>query len=274
MTTANRFKYGIVAALSPLPRRYPVALRGDIETMAATAAEIGYDGIELHIKDPGQYDARHIRRVADDNGLEFCGIATGMEYNINKLSLIADDDTVRNAAVERLREHMELAEFIGGPVIVGIMRGSIPDFELEEKYLDYYRDCLRRLDGYADAMGVPLVVESITRYISNYLNDIVETADFLDDLGTRHITLHIDTHSMNIEDIDMAANIDRCARRIGYVHYSDSNRWYPGGGHIDFAAIHRALVRTGYQGYVTVECVPEPGEREAARLGLEYMRAL
>ena len=72
----------------------------------------------------------------------------------------------------------------------------------------------------------------------------------------------------------MVGNIGRCAGRIGYVHYSDSNRTYPGGGHIDFPAIHSALIRAKYRGCITVKCVPEPGERDAARLGLEYMRAL
>jgi sugar phosphate isomerase/epimerase len=242
--------------------------------VAATTREIGYDGIELQIRNPRQYDARHLRNVADGEGLEFCAIATGMEYIFNKLSLISDDASVRDAAVRRLQEHMELAAVIGGPVIVGTMRGNIPDVSQTEKCLGYYRDCLSRLDNLAAGMGVPLVVEGITRYISNYLNDIVETADFLDTLGLRQTTLHIDTHSMNIEDVDMAANIGRCAGRIGYVHYSDSNRTYPGGGHIDFAAIHSALIRAKYQGYITVECTPEPDEREAARLGFEYMRAL
>lgn len=268
------FKYGMVVALEELPRDYPVAIRGDAASVIKTVADIGYDGYELHIRDPFQYDAAFIRGVADDHGLKCCGIATGMEYNINKLSLISDDATVRDAAVERLRQHMELAAVVGGPVIVGIMRGKIPDLSRERQYLDYYCDCLRRLDAHAASMGVPLVVESITRYISNYLNTTVETAEFLDRLGAQNISLHIDTHSMNIEDIDMPGNIRKCAGRIGYVHYSDSNRRYPGGGHVDFPSIHDALRDIGYQGFITIECVPEPDPEEAARLGLEAMRGL
>lgn len=273
MGTDANFRYGVVAALGDLPRRYPVALRGDIAEVAATAKAFGYNGLELHIARPRQYDAALLRRVADDHGLEYCGIATGMEYNFHGLSLIADDAAVREAAVDRLTEHMELAAVIGGPVIVGIMRGNLPA-ENAERSLDYYRQSLLRLDERAGALGVPLVVEAITRYICNYLNTITETADFLSDLGTRHTTLHIDTHSMNIEDIDMPGNIRRCQGSIGYVHYSDSNRWYPGGGHIDFAPIHQALADVDYSGFITVECLPEPDGEAAARLGMEFIRSL
>ena len=274
MSGNNDFRFGIAVGLEDLPARQPVVLRGDIAHVAETAAGIGYDGLELHIRNPAGYDGARLRAEAEKRKLAFAGIATGMEYTRNNLSLIAEDETARHAAVARLREHMDLAAILDCPVVIGIMRSNIPDFEQYERYEGYLRDSLLRLDEYADKTGVPLVFEAITRYINNYLNTLKETADFLASLGSKYIALHIDTHSMNIEDVDFAESIAYCGNRIGYVHYSDSNRWYPGGGHVDFPGIHQALRKINYHGYITVESLPEPDQVTCAVRGFEYMRTL
>jgi sugar phosphate isomerase/epimerase len=58
--------------------------------------------------------------------------------------------------------------------------------------------------------------------------------------------LHMDTHSMIIEDANLPAAIRYSADTMGYVHVSDSNRLYPGGGNVDFMAVMEALDDIGY----------------------------
>ncbi len=268
------FKYGISCALEPQPVRQPVILRGDIRTIAETAAEAGYDGLELFIRNPQQYRAPKLLEAAHQNGLEYCAIATGMEYTKNGLSLISDDWTIRQAAVDRLKEHLDLGAALQCPVVVGIMRGNIPDFSNYQEYEDRLSQALAELDAYAGECGTTIVVESILRYINNYLNSIPETAAYLRKLNLPRVRLHIDTHSMVLEDADMAANLREVADVLAYVHFPDSNRGYPGAGNIDFKPIMAALCDLGYQGYITLECQPYPSERTCATRGLKYLRAL
>lgn len=269
-----QFKYGISCALEPQPERQPVIIRGEIESVAERVRESGYDAIELFIRNPRQYDATRLNTAAKANGLEFCAIATGMEYNLNKLCLISDDALVRQAAVDRLKEHLELGAALGCPVIVGIMRGNIPDFNNYQEYEDRFSEALRELSAYASQIGGSIVVESIMRYINNYLNSAPETAEYLRKLNLPNIQLHIDTHSMIVEDKNLAQSVRETADVLGYVHFSDSNRGYPGAGNIDFKAVMSALMDVGYQGYITTECQPYPSEITCAKHGLDYMKRL
>jgi sugar phosphate isomerase/epimerase len=70
---------------------------------------------------------------------------------------------------------------------------------------------------------------------------------------------------MNIEDVDMAANLRATGSRLGYVHLADSNRQAPGMGHTSFTPLIEALRAIGYKGYLTVEILPQPDDFAAAQ---------
>ena len=268
------FKYGISCSIEPQSERQPVILRGDIESIAERAAKAGYDGIELFIRNPEQYDADHLLAVARRNGLEYCAIATGMEYTRNGLCLIDDDPEKRRMAIDRLKAHMDLGAKLGCPVIAGIMRGNIPDFDRYQEYEGRLTEAFRELNDYSEKVGCEIVVESILRYINNYLNSAPETADYLRKINLPHVRLHIDTHSMILEDTDLAGSVRETADMLAYVHFPDSNRGYPGAGNIDFKPIMRALADVGYDGWITLECTPYPTEYECAKRGVDYLKAL
>lgn len=268
------FKYGIQCALEQLPERVPAIFRGSIEEVAAASRKAGYDAMELYIHDPKEKDPARLRNAAADNGLAYCGICTGLEYLINKLCLTSDDPAVRAAAVDRLKEHLDLGAQLGCPVVVGTMRGNIPDSSRREEYLKRLEDGLRQLDAYAQKAGCALLVENILQYISNYLNSVAEVGDFIRRLGLPGVKLHIDTHSMHMEDNHPADVVRQYGDILGYVHFSDSNRGYPGAGAVDFRAHFHALLDVGYQGYITAECQPFPTAEACAVRALSYMKAL
>ncbi len=268
------FRYGISCALEPLPTSQPTVFRGSIEDVARSVSETGYDGIELFLRNPGQFAPTELRATASRYGLQYCAIATGMEYTLNRLCLIGEDCAARAAAVERLMRHLDLGAEIGCPVIVGIMRGNIPDSTRQSEYLEMLSDALVKLSRYAEQTGGSIVVEAILRYINNYLNSSTETADYLRSLGLKNIRLHLDTHSMLIEDKSLAQSILDTSDILGYMHFSDSNRGYPGAGNMDFKPVMAALRKIGYDGYITVESLPYPSETACAHRGIQYLNAL
>lgn len=72
----------------------------------------------------------------------------------------------------------------------------------------------------------------------------------------------------------MMASIEACSPEIRYVHFSDSNRWYPGAGHTDMAGILRKLQECGYQGVLSAEILPKPTKEAAARGWIEAVSAM
>lgn len=268
------FPYGIACALDDVSREAPITLRGDMEYLARTAASMGYEAIELQLKDPQKIDWKNLRAVADHAGLKFSAIATGREYVENGLCLISDDAGERRAAVDRLKLHVDMAEAIGAMVIVGTMRAKIRDFSQYDRYLDYLTSAKAELADYAAAKNVDLLVENILSHTSNYLNTMRQVTDYVNRLGRPNVFVHLDTYSMLMEENDIRGAVEYCAPKLRYVHFSDSARLYPGGGNVDFKTFVKALIGVGYTGYVVTECVPVPDEITCARNGIDYMRAI
>ena len=268
------FKYGIACSLNETSTSAPIILRGDIEYLAKTAKEIGYDGIELQLSNPQNYDWDNLVSTAKQAGLEYCAIATGREYHENKLSLISEDKSVRRAAIDRLKLHVDLGAKIGCMVIVGTMRSHIPDFSRYEYYENLLTEAVLELSDYAKTKGVQLVIENILSFTSNWLNTMKQVTDYVKKIGRDNVGVHLDTYSMLMEDNDIRGSIQYCAPKLDYVHFADSARLYPGGGNVDFKTFMKSLLDVGYKGYVTTECIPYPSEYLCAKRGLDYIRAL
>ena len=268
------FTYGIACALDEVSLEAPITLRGDIEYLAKTVKDIGYEAIELQLKDPQNFDWKNLRQVADQAGLKYSAIATGREYVENGLCLISDDAGVRRAAIDKLKQHIDLAQFLECMVIVGTMRAKITDFSKFDHYLGFLTEAKLELADYAAKKDVIILVENILAGVSNYLNTMRQVMDYVVRLNRPNILVHLDTYSMLMEDNDIPAAVEYCASKLEYVHFADSARLFPGGGNVDFKAHVKALKKVGYHGYVVTECVPLPDPITCARYGLEYMRAI
>ncbi|OQB23760.1 MAG: D-tagatose 3-epimerase [Firmicutes bacterium ADurb.Bin182] len=268
------YKYGIQCALEQLPERIPAIFRGTIREVAEASGKAGYDAVELYIHDPKEKNAAELKAAAADNGLSYCGVCTGLEYILNGLCLTSDDSTVRRRATDRLKEHLELGAILECPVVVGTMRGNIPGSEFKEEYLNRLADGLRLLNDCAAEIGGELLIENIHQYTSNYLCTVTEVGEYVRKLALSHLKLHIDTHSMHIEDKDPLGAILKYGDVLGYVHFSDSNRGYPGSGVIDFKAYYHALLDVDYKGYITAECQPYPNPEACAVRALNYMKCM
>lgn len=268
------FRYGIQVALEDLSERIPAIFRGSISDVSAASKLAGYDAMELYIYNPSQYDAKEFSRIAADNGLQYSGICTGLEKIVNQLCLTDDDPAVRAKAVDRLKEHLDFGTAIGCPVVVGTMRGNVPSWAERQVCLDRLAEAMVRLNAYAEQVGGELLIENILQYISNYLNTIDEVGSYIKGLGLSRVKLHIDTHSMHMEDTRPYDMVRKYGDILGYVHFSDSNRGYPGAGVIDFKSYYHALMDVNYQGYIVAEYQPYPTAMESAERGLKYMKLL
>ena len=98
------FKYGVACSLNDVSTTAPIILRGPIEQLCEQAKKIGYDGLEIQLANPLQYDWKHIKEVCGAYGLDLITFATGRELGENGLCLLSDDASVRRAAIDRLKD--------------------------------------------------------------------------------------------------------------------------------------------------------------------------
>jgi sugar phosphate isomerase/epimerase len=262
------------AALEVADEKAPVLYFGDFAKNLYHAAEDGFDAMEIHLRDPLMYDSDTLNEACERSGMKISGIATGLSNAVDGLSLIDDDYDGRTAAVTRLKSFVDLACDINAAVLVGRMKSHIRDFSKQGQYESLLADSMLRAGEYAERKGVDIMLEAINRYESNYRYTIADIAALITEYDIPSTRILMDTFHMNIEEADLCQAVEKNFSLLGYFHFADSNRLYPGGGHTDLEAVYQTLCNLGYEGYIGIECLPIPDGDTAAKKAISYMKSL
>jgi sugar phosphate isomerase/epimerase len=251
-----------------------VALKGDFDSNVARIAGWGYNGVELAIRDPRLVDAEGVLHTVRAHGLGVPAIGTGQAWGEEGLSFTDPDPQVRSAAIERTLSHVPFAAQAGAVIIIGLLRGIVKPGVAHVQAMGWLVEALQRCCAQARPHGVRIALEPICRYETTLINTAAQGLDLIERVGAENMGLLLDTFHMNIEEPVIEDSIRMCGDRIFHFHVADSNRWYPGAGHLDFESILNTLFAVGYSGYVSGEFMAEPDANTAARRNLAYLQAL
>lgn len=251
-----------------------VAFKGDFEANVAKIAACGYDGVELAIRDPALIDADALLAVTGAYGLGIPAIGTGQAWGEEGLSFTDPEEGVREAAIRRTCAHIPFAARTGAVIIIGLLRGIVKPGVEHDRAMAWLIEALQRCSAAAAPHGVRLALEPINRYETTLINTIDQCLALIEAVGAGNFGVLPDTFHMNIEEPSIAGSLRRAGGHIYHVHAADSNRWYPGAGHIDFAEIARTLREIGYTGYVSVEAMPEPDPDACAQESIKTLKQL
>ncbi len=247
-----------------------VAFKGQLAENIAKIKDLGYDGVELAVRDPQLLDREELQRLLSRHNLPVPAIGTGQAYGEEGLYFTHPDEKIRRRAIERIQSQMNLAAELDAVVIIGLVRGKkgpgTSNVQVEEWLIQALKECA------GANPDVKLSIELINRYETDILNTVTEGLKFLQKIQVDNIGLHLDTFHMNIEEPSMIDSIALAKEKLFHFHVADSNRWYPGAGHIDFEKIIGTLVKIGYNGYVSAEILPLPDPDTAAIETIKYMR--
>ena len=262
-------KFSIV--LSTQPTSFSaLAYQGKLVENLARIKTLGFDGVELAIRDPALIDVTSLMSLLKEHRLPVSAIGTGQAYVEERLSFTDPREEVRQKAIQRIKAHAKLAELFDAIVIIGLIRGkrdSELDAEITEEWLVHaLRACA------SDNAGVRFAIEPVNRYESNLVNTARSGMDLLEKVDKKNVGLLLDTFHMNIEERSITESVKLVGDLLFHVHVADSNRWYPGAGHIDFPSIFEILDEIGYNGYVSAEILPLPDSDVAASKTIEYLQ--
>ena len=250
-----------------------VAFKGDFEANVAKIGSMGYDGVELAIRDPKLVDGDALERIVSAHRLVVPAIGTGQAWGEEGLSFTDPNPAVRAAAVERTQSHIPFAARTGAIIIIGLLRGIVKPGVDQTQAMDWLVDALRQCCTAAQPHGVRLALEPINRYETTLVNNVAQGLELIERVGADNFGLLLDTFHMNIEDAVIEDSVRACGDRIFHFHVADSNRWYPGAGHLDFESILEALFTTGYQGFISGEFMPLPDADTAAERSIAYLQS-
>ena len=219
----------------------------------------GLDGAELCISNYSDIDVNRVKEELDKRGLGCSTLSTGQARGLEGLSLIGVSADVCKKTQERFMQHIDAARILGSKVTIGLMRGLGSAASMDKDLKDLKEAMLPLID-YADKKGVTLCLEAINRYETALLNSAESTVDFIaNELGNPDsVGILWDLFHANIEDIGFERSIKAMGKKLQHLHLADSNRMFPGYGHMDFNAILKAVKDSGYTEYCSFECFNLP----------------
>ena len=263
-------------ALSPRHTPYaPLLFSGQLSLGFRTAVEAGFQAVEISLRSTEEVKLEDLKGLLNQFGLSLAAIATGRSCVEDSLCLCDPDTKVRNHVVQRIKSIIQYAAHFETPIIIGGVRGRLEGSDIEQSYqrqatVDAIRECV----VYAKEYQVPILIEPINRYETNFINTAHDGLTLLDQISEPSAKLLLDTFHMNIEEVDISASIQSAGSRLGYVHFADNNRLAPGQGHIDFTQILQALTSINYNGTITVEILPLPDDATAMHQAGTFLKTL
>lgn len=217
----------------------------------------GYGGIELRAAGDLGFEKRlpELRRAAA-NGVVMPTVCVEMSHFIGDFN-----EDLRKDAVKQLSSQLSVMGELGGrgamtPASYGLFSKRLPPFvppRTDEESTEILVDALTQLGARAQIEGVELYLEPLNRYEDFMVNKLADAAALITAVGMDSVKIVADTYHMNVEERDLAQAFQDVAPLIGHVQASDSNRFEPGAGHIDWALFGATMKSIGYTAPVAVE---------------------
>ncbi|MGB1814178.1 MAG: TIM barrel protein [Rubripirellula sp.] len=176
-------------------------------------------------------------------------------------------DTENHAEVEKkLRSGIDLAVQYGAPNVItftGMQKTGITDAAARKNCLD----CWKRVIPYAEEKNVGIVLEHLNSKDDSHPmkghpgywgDDLHQCADLVSAVGSANFKLLFDVYHVQIMNGDLIRNIRRYSDIVGHYHTAGN----PGRGELDdsqeinYPPVIRAIMETGYQGFIAQEFIP------------------
>jgi sugar phosphate isomerase/epimerase len=248
----------------------PFVLRSSLPEAFATAAEIGFDAVELFLPGPDFVSVEEVKSLGEKYGLSIAAVGTGAGWLKHGLSLTDPSPEKREAALEFVLSMVRFGGELGAPAILGSMQGK----SSSDDSLGYLIEGLDMCARTAADFLVPFIYEPLNRYETNLFNRLADAVALIEANDLKNVVLLADLFHMNIEEQDVAAALVDAGRHIGHVHFADSNRQAMGFGHTQAALVIGALRKIGYSGYLSAEILPLPNPESAARQTISSIHSL
>ena len=228
----------------------------DLLPLIAKAKEAGFDVAEFPLLFPSDLNYSELRSELDRLGMKAsCGTGLSPATDITH-----PDRSVRQSGIYHLRACLEGAAKLGSPGVGGVTYAPWGFFP-EDNWDDRRKQCilsLKEVVKIAEDNNVTLFMEVLNRFEGYLINTSKQGLEIIQEVGSDHLKLHLDTFHLNIEADEIASEICTAGAELGHFHLVANNRKIPGAGHIPWVEVRNALKEVNYQGYLVAETFVNP----------------
>ena len=226
----------------------------DSTKLFPTFKKWGFETVEIPIEDPSHIDAKYVQKELEKNGL-VCGsvcACMGPDRDLRGTPEAQETGKTYIKAIVDQAVELDHARVIG-PVYSAVGRADAVEPKEYQKQWKTVVKHLKEIAKYAQQRGITICLEPLNRFETDFINTCDQGLRMIADVGSPALLLHLDTFHMNIEEKNQAKAIRKAGKLLGHFHACGSDRGTPGGDHIDWAPIVKALKKIKYEGDIVIE---------------------
>lgn len=242
----------------------------DLKSLFPLIKRAGYDGVEPVFSEYGYLNEQTTRReiekigkMAREEGLEIPSVGV---WSLWKYNLVSDHEETRRRAVNIVKKQIEAAAILGADTVL-VVPGYVGCSFVEEperiRYDKAYDRCLaalKELAVFGEEYGVCIGIENVW---NRFLLSPLEMKRLLDEVNSPFAGAYFDVGNVICTGYpeDWIEILDS---RIKKIHLSDFRYGAAGmsgfvdlfAGDVDFVKVGESLKRIGYDGWLTLEMLP------------------
>lgn len=214
---------------------------------------MGYDGCEWPLMQCSLATAEKIKKFNQSAGLASTTVFV-FGPGTNPISDAANE---RKAALDTLREKIEITQALGASLICGPLVQTLGHFTGKGPTPTEWSRCveyLKQAGEIADKHKVDLVIEYLNRFEIYFLNTAADAAKLCKEVNHPRVKTMIDSFHANIEEKDLQKAVTGAKAHLAHVHISENDRGVPGSSRsIAWDDLFKGLKEIGYDGWLTIE---------------------
>jgi hydroxypyruvate isomerase len=241
-------------------------LKGSFEQKLELAARAGLESVELVAEHITWSDAQiaSMKKLARSLKLGMDTLIATPDWKQRPVSMVRPEH--RELFLADVRAAIRSALELEIPQIILISGDEVPGQPREQQYAGLLESARRAGDLAAHA-NLTLIIEPLNSKVDHkdvFLTTCVEGLKLVRQADNPHVKLLFDIYHEQVQNGNVIRTLTAAAPHVAVFHIADNpGRHDPGTGEMNYANIYRAIKQTGYQGYVTMEYLPE-GDQTAS----------
>lgn len=234
-------------------------LKGSFEEKVESAAKAGLQSVELVAEYVNWSDA-DIARV-----LKLCrSFRLGMDTLIatpdwSKRQVSMVDPAERENFLADVRRAITFAKKLEVPQIILMSGNAIAGRTHDDQYASLLEGTKRAGDLAAEA-SLTMIVEPLNSLVDHkgfFLTTCTEGLKLIREVDNPHVRLLFDIYHEQVQEGNVIRTLTDAAPYTAVFHVADSpGRHEPGTGEINYRNVYKAIQKTGFSGYLTMEYLP------------------
>ena len=233
------------------------------------AGEIGFDGVELTVKETSELDwllsesgREEVLGWIRDSATAVCSLSLSL---FGPYKAAGEDQEARSEMIEMVKRSLQACKDLGGEGIL------LPYFEREHiditpEESDRLVTDMKRCAPAAEGLQMTICLE--TSFSSGLLKRIC------DGIGSNSIGVYQDISNALHFGHDSVEMLTSLPEETKMIHVKDTQRSMLGEGEVDFPGCRKAIRDIGYEGWLVFETAPGNDAVASARQNLEYAKGM